>query len=505
MQEKNPINTRARNITIVVAIALLVSASVIISLWHSNMRNIPPGGSGFAAARQAEDGSTLFMSYAGPIFPLSALCGTDNIAVKRSVLFDFSRFGAFHSDADPHIHHSNIPVQDSYILTNDSDEAQTVQLIYPFVGNFFEYGRFAPTVLKDGAVVETQLLAGAYSGGFVGFDDGNESSINLHTIASWQDYYALLSDGRYLERALGDAPILNHPVIVYEFTNTTADFLASVNPTLAVGFNLDYDRTTVLSYGFHGGSFNPDGGFMRQSFSIPREDSHDADRIFKLIVLGDDISDINMQGYANAGWHPGEEREDISAVMTRRETTLYNVLNELVANFVRSQQDINAPDSSIFNFSSFEAQAAFEMFLRSVSELLFDYGILSDTVAARYETGWLAEMFWEVMVMDRVFYLVFDVAIPADGSTEIIIDMLRLGSFDFFCGSGSKNVGLYGYELVTTLSSSLNFTTQTAVIEGGDYIEIIRQNFGFTSGSTSTVQLESDIPRFFIEVRRQSS
>jgi len=500
MQEDKKVSSRTRNITIAVAIALLVSAIVIILLGQGNMLSTPPGGSGSAAARQSEDGGTIFMSYSGPVFPLSALYGADNITVKRDVLLDFSGFGALSSASDHFMHHSSIPILDRYVLTNHSDEAQSVQLVYPFVGNFFEYERFNPTLSKDGVVIQAQLLAGAYSGGFTGFEENDGILINLLNISSWQDYYALLSDGRYLERALGDAPILDQPVIIYEFTNTTADFDASVNPTLAVGFNLDYDRTTVLSYGFHGGSFDPDSGFMRQSFSIPREHTHDFYRIFKLIVLGDDISNINMQGYANAGWNPGEEREDISAVIARRETTLNKVLTELVENFVRSHRDENEPNPSIFNFSGIETQVSSEMFLRSVSELLLDYGILSDNVAARYETGWLAEMFWEVLAMTRVFYLFFDVTIPANSSTEISIDLLRPGSFDFFCGKGS-NMGLYGYELVTTLGSTLNFTNQSATLIGSDYIEIIRQNFGFSQDDILNVDLSQDTPRFFIEVR----
>jgi len=500
MQDGRSTTTRIRNIIIAAAIVLSVSTIAVVVLWHNSMSNTPPGGGGFAAARQAEDGSTIFMSYAGPVFPLSSLCDTDNITAKRTVLLDFSGFGAAYSDSGLHVHRNDIPVSDRYVLTNDSDEAQTVHLVYPFVGNFFEYGRFAPTVLKDGLIIDTQLLAGAYSGGFVGFEEGDGILVNLMSLSSWQNYYALLSDGRYLERALGDAPSLYKPVIVYEFTDTTADFDASINPTLAVGFSLDYDRTTVLSYGFHGGSFDSDGGFMRQSFSIPREGTRAEDRIFKLIILGDDISDINMQGYANAGWHPGQEREDISAVMTRRESTLDVVLSDLVASFVRSHQDIHDPDFSIFNFGGFETQAASEMFLRSVTELLFDYGILANTVASRYQTGWLSEMFWEVMAMDRVFYLVFDVTIPAGGSTEVAIEMRRPGSFDFFCGKGS-NMGLYGYELLTTLGSTLNFTNQSATLIGSDYIEIVRQNFGFSQDGVLNAELKQNTPRFFIEVR----
>lgn len=500
MQKGLPLSARARNIVIIVTLVVLM-IFIAVLLFNSCSRRFTDPFFSTDTARRAEDGSTLFMSYEGPVFPLSALYDTDGITATRNIVLDFSNFGTGRARPESYRFYSDIFIFDNYVLTNVSGTDRVLQLIYPFAGSFSEYGRFLPVVSKNGIAVSPQLLAGTYSGSFVGFEDGDGLFINLGLLDSWQDYYALLSDGKYLQRVLGDTHALNYPVIVYEFTDITADFYASVNPTLAVGFTLDYDRTTVLSYGFHGASFEPDNQFMRQGFSVPRGGFYDENQIFKLIILGDDISDINMQGYANGGWHPGQEREDISALMTRRETTLCDVLGELVAGFAAIRSSVNDPSASIFDFYDIPAETAYEMFLRAVSELLFDYGMLSDEVASRYEMGWLADMFWEVFVMPRVLYLSFDVPILDGESVQINFDMVKAGSFDFFT-KGSSNQGLYGYDIVTTLGSAFSFIEQSVRLEGGEYVEIVRQNFGFEpDGDSFFVNLSQYHPRYFIEVR----
>ena len=478
------------------AVALMIvvglCASVLVMFFSYDTLPLPGGGAGGGGLGQiGEDGSTVFMSYAGPVFPLTVYGDVSGISAGRSITFDFTgNFNDTWTTASVWRHHSDIRVLDSYTLTNSAASDKTVQIIYPFSGSFSELGRLFPAVFADGSELETRLLAGAYSGGFQATDGHEDEAINLRLINSWQDYYALLSDGAYLSRALGGAPVLNQSVIVYEFTNWTADHDASVNPTLAVGFNLDYDRTTVLSYGFHGALIDPDSGFMRQSFSVP-QDPHSgaapADRMFKLIVIGDDITDITMQGYANAGWHPGEERDDISAVMTRSEAVLSDVLTQIIEAFLAQP-----PYSGGFTI---------QMFHRAIAEMLSDFGMLSENVLRRYDTGWLSDILSETLVMSRVFYLVADVTIPAGESIEITIDMIKPASFDFH-GSGLRSANLFGYDMMTTLGSALSFSSQAASLEGYEHIEIINQNFGFDPGNGITqVELSLDTPRYFIEVR----
>jgi hypothetical protein len=141
------------------------------------------------------------------------------------------------------------------------------------------------------------------------------------------------------------------------------------------------------------------------------------------------------------------------------------------------------------------------MLYRAVIELLFDYGIMSDNTAWRYQTGMLDDIFSESLVMGRVFFLTAEIIIPAGGSVTVDVEIIKPGSFDFF-GSGSGNVGIFGYDMLTKLDSGLQFSNMTAGLNGAEYIEIVWQNFGFDpENDILKVILDLNIPHYFIEVR----
>ena len=89
---------------------------------------------------------------------------------------------------------------------------------------------------------------------------------------------------------------------------------------------------------------------------------------------------------------------------------------------------------------------------------LEQYGLLSDKPVDRYDSGRLDELMDEVLSVDRVLYLKTEVTVPAGGTVEVTAQYWKAPSFDFACsGSGRRN--LQGYDLMTTLDSTLTFTT----------------------------------------------
>src|SRR5699024_5836994 len=143
--------------------------------------------------------------------------------------------------------------------TNTSAEDQTLTVRYPFVSGLNNLEENRPTLTADGTKLETTLRVGTYAGGFEGVwgADDPEGTANLAYPHSWTDYQVLLSDGSYLENTLGPGPdVTDVPVVVYKLTDPYGpeqDEEAGItNPTLRVTFNLDYDKTNILTYGFHG-------------------------------------------------------------------------------------------------------------------------------------------------------------------------------------------------------------------------------------------------------------
>ena len=119
----------------------------------------------------------------------------------------------------------------------------------------------------------------------------------------------------------------------------------------------------------------------------------------------------------------------------------------------------------------------------------------------RYEFGMLEDIINETAYHNRILYLSFEVTVPAGGSVEAGIRQFKPASFDFHC-SGSENVGVDGYDMVTMLGSNLAFTGQTASVSNYEAIEIVRQNFGFDlAAGVTEVALDLEEPHYYLEVR----
>ena len=142
-----------------------------------------------------------------------------------------------------------------------------------------------------------------------------------------------------------------------------------------------------------------------------------------------------------------------------------------------------------------------DMLQRAAAELLTQYGLFSENAKDRYSDGRLDEIVSESLVQERVLYLAFPVTIPAGGSAAVSVALWKEPSYDFGC-SGSENTDLQGYDLITCLGSTLNFTSQTAVLAETQGVELVRQNIGFDPEDGITqVPLDLTEEHYFIEIR----
>lgn len=467
------------------------------------------------------DGASVFMSYAGPVFPLTLREENTAIEAQRNITLDFepwvpvwisnqeeadSRtwlteeerqdvldfYNEYYPEGGQYKSSTDILVTDSYTLTNTSAEDQSLTVLYPFVSGLNNLEENRPTLTADGTKLETTLRVGTYAGGFEGVwgADDPEGTANLAYPHSWTDYQALLSDGSYLENALGPGPdVTDVPVVVYKLTDPYGperDEEAGItNPTLRVSFSLDYDKTNILTYGFHGASYDREMGTMMQSFSIPEPGEADyGTKEYYLLVLGEDVENMTIQGYASGGMEEGAPKlEGCGATVERYESDLDTMLRQLLPLIweERGQED-----------------ADFELYYRAFLEQLLSYGVLSDKPVERYDTGWL-EFIEEDMV--RVCWLESEITVPAGGTVNLTAAMTKEGSYDFDC-TGTDNVGVCGYDLVTKLGSNLACSAQTATLEDRGQIEIVRQNFGFDlEKGITTVTLDPAEEHYYLEVR----
>lgn len=468
------------------------------------MTNVGLGGS--SAGGGGHDEASTFMSYAGPVFPLTLAEENDSITAQRDVALDFSPWEPV--EVDGHTRRSDhILVTDSYTLTNHSAEDQTVTFLYPFASALHQLGESMPTLQADGTELETTLRVGAYSGGFEGVWDGTlggdpEGSVNLDYAESWEDYKALLSDGTYLSNALGEGPSVSGiPVTVYAFTDPYSppeDEEAGIpNPSLQARFDLDYDKTVVLSWGFHSGHYDQENGTMIQGFSIPQPGERGyGEETYYLLVVGEDIRNLTTGGYVTGGADPDTPAlEGCGVTVERYESDLDTMLRTILTPYWedREWEDV---------YGNLSWKIDFELWYRTFLEYLLSYGLLSPHTAERYGAGWLADIAGDVSVVDRVCWLEGEVTIPAGGSVSLTAAMTKEASYDYYCAH-TENQGIKGYDLVTRLGSNLTCTAQTATLEDRGLIEIVRQNFGFDlENGVNTVDLDPETEHYYLEVKR---
>lgn len=490
------------------------------------------GGSGHSEA-------STFMSYAGPVFPLTTAEETSSITAERNITLDFApwipawlsneemlsgrtwlteaerqealaQYDKLYPEGGRWRSSDDILVTDAYTLANPSQEDQTVTLLYPFATSLNDLGRLTPTLTLDGSELETALHVGAYSGGFEGVWDGTivgdpEGSVNLDYADSWEDYKNLLSDGTYLANALGVGPdVSGIPVTVYKFTDPYGplkDEEAGVpNPSLQVGFDLDYSRTAVLTWGFDSGNFDRENGTMIQGFSIPQPGERGyGEDVYCLLVLGEDIQNMTTGGYVTGGADPDTEPlEGCGVTVERYESDLDTMLREILAPVWQElRQNTYEQDGA-------ELDVDFETWYRAVLEYLLAYGILSPSGAERYGAGWLEDIVSDVDTIDRVCWLEAEITIPAGDSVTLSASMTKEASYDFYCAH-TENQGVKGYDLVTALGSTLDFTGQTASLLNTENIEIVRQNFGFDlEAGITEVALDPAEPHYYLEIRARN-
>lgn len=466
-----------------------------ITILNGQMHN---EGTPAQAGGSGHDEGTVFMSYAGPVFPLTFMEKADCVDAVRNVNYDFSTYlEGSENDEELNGNGSSINVKDTYVLTNHSDEDARITAVYPFTGDF--QAESWPVVTVNDMDVEWKMNAGAYSGSFTGAGDEISSSLNLENITSWTGYEELLKDGSYFDDAFTGVAELEQPVVVYRLSDLTAGTGEYDAASLCMSFEYDPEKTDIMTWGFNGGGTREDTGEEYRDFFI-RDGLRKADENVKyFIAVGEDIHSYNLQGYMNGACNPGEEIADATATVTREETTIGEVLRE-IAHIKYDGIIGNGFDEDQNRYINEEV--SFDMYYEAVAKHFAAYSILGIETKERYDFGMLDEFINETVYHDRVFYLSVDIVIPANESIELSIDQLKEASFDFYC-SGSENTDVYGYDMVTSLGSNVNITEQTAAISNYAAIEIVRQNFGFDiANGIDAVTLASEQPHYYLEIRK---
>lgn len=408
-----------------------------------------------------------FMSYAGPVLPLT-LDDADGLTAVRDLTYDLT---------SPY---REAMALDRYILTNPTDTDRTARAAYPMTGNLQELR--LPSVQVNGEDMPWQLYTGPYTGGFRGAG-AEAGDLNLDPPDEWADYTALLADDSYRQAALGevDTTMLDCPVIVYRLGQFQYSAQKADNPSLQMAFHLDYDRTQVLTYGMDGGTIDLETGYgARCAGAI---EARRAPGDIYVLVLGDDLIDYTVAGFANGGCT--DPLDDLTCTVTRYESTLGEMLRQL--------------SRKCYDDMTYERPPLdFELYYREICRFMADYSLVGERPVGRYDMGILEDILSEVRHHDRVFYAVFELTVPAGGSVEVAVERQVMASYHY-PGTGREDQ-LY-FDAASVLGSDLTFTEQTLTVTGVDWNRwnVADCNFGWSAEvNTRTLTLDPDIDHYWL-------
>lgn len=439
-----------------------------------------------------EAGSSEFMSYAGPVLPLTVSDGA-GIEARRRITYEF-----------PIQAGEQMTVRDDYVLTNQTGEEIAVTGYYPYAGNFWELVQVRPTVTVDGQKQETMTRVGekrprAEISGVVVEEEEPEYDLSFwKELAGWKDYQALLEDGSYLKTALAEAAELSQPVTVYEFSDFTAPLEEYPAATQAVSFAADKEERQIFTYGFEGYGWEEETGLHTYSYFVPKAGRKEKKL---LIVMGRDIGEYELTGYQDGGCEAGQELSGVSCTVTRRESTFGEVVSEVLPVF--AFQDVGRALGEQAGEADAQKSWVSRLCLELVEKSLSAYGDFNGLHPEVYLLGRLEDLFSEPLSYKNVFYEEFSVTIPAGSSVTVQAVMPKWPSIDYYCGQ-SENADVRGYDMLTGAGSVLSIQEFTAAVEHGEHMEIIRQNFGFDlSNGVTEVVLNPAEQHYYMEVREK--
>lgn len=410
-------------------------------------------------------GSGNYSSYAGPVLPMTAVRGGENLEVRRNVNFDLS---AYEQERKNGLDTGAAVITDTYELTNTTPESVTVELAYGFEGQFTDPAEQFPAISVDGQPLQTEILASVDTDGA------------LHRADSWDAYKKELTETDHLAAALTPAEVPEIPVTVVRlsgFRYTLPDSAEAVpvgtDPVFVGAEFAIPEGTTVWTPHFH---------MTRQEDGLWQVYSREEVELYFVGAAPEEIRPV-----ANIGYNVRENT--ILTVQDRQEVRFASALTELLHKAAMAY-DFWAENEGYPDPGFLTPERLFQGALKRIAHP--DYRYASGEIRA------MSGVFYDVVSEIRMLYRVFEVTVPAGETVTVEAVFTQEASYDF----GGPKKYREGYDMATTLGSNLNFTEQTSSLTGWEFIEIVKQNFGFDLRKEITeVKLDLAVERYYLDVR----
>ena len=433
---------------------------------------------------------SLYVSYTSPVFPLTADKTCPDVAVSRSLQYDFSSYLQYRLASQGGL--LGLPytqVQDEYLLQNRSSEEQAMKLRYPLALSLQDA---APSFSLGGVSAAPALHVGdapsIVSGG---------KTISLQEIADFSAFEAALSTcaGAAPESF---SPGADTPVILYRIEDVVKEAEGNTS-VLSLECSFVTKNTIVLSFGFDN-CLRETGGPSQYYLSLSGAEAFETEHL--LIVIGDDLTGCELKAYRDSSL---KEEADIIGSITRSEGKLGKVLLETALPYWTRRIHIDSVEQSLPVSDRLCMQLSAEEQLRLILRTLHERRMLSHGIHQLSQSGNLEEIYYNVLTVPRILYAEIPVHIPAGASLHFAASFRQTGSRlpadRGYKGSADIRDLCFGYDMTTQLGSILSFEAEKASVRRADLIRMTDQNFGFDPDrGISEVELDLSVPYYYMNI-----
>jgi hypothetical protein len=280
--------------------------------------------------------------------------------------------------------------------------------------------------------------------------DGEKTAEEFLIGGEYQDKMSLLPTEYDISEAYEEA------VTVYEIQNIKLGENYPDAVTIAVSMDIDMDNTSVFTYGFNGGEYDYANGKIREDFFAAH-----ADEPIYMIVVGDDVSNVSLQGYINGGCEEGDEF-DATADYVKYTSTLGEMAEKICRIYMERSLEKDKTDDALV--------------------LPMTAALLNQMIGTDFDM--LEEDLVRIVSKDYLCYISVPVTISAGETVNVKAEFEKAPSYNYY-GSGRNDTR--GYSLVPQEGSSLIFDEVNVKLIGGDELGIISENFNFDDSGEATL------------------
>lgn len=359
-----------------------------------------------------------YTHYASPLLSLDLLEEQEDLSVERTLTVDAQQRES-----------NRVLVQDSYLLTNHSQQEQTLTLSYSMGSSFRKVE--LPQLLVNGEEnrEEQQLRVSNSLTAFC--DDGENLSLYSN---SWDRFVTALSAANWLDE---DREFTDVSILVYEIYDVSAPKTAPEAATVALQFRCDED-TLIWNNNLNG--LWQDGEERRYDVFLSEWQRH-PQQSKEIWVFGDEVQDLTLQAYTDGSCEI--PLDGVSAKVRSYQSSLEEAVTRALGDYVQSQYPEVLEHLDMDSLCTAALQ-----YLR--------YSPLGEEPQPRYQNLQSWELFSDVLAVERLFKLEQTVTIPAQSSIQVDIVLEKEPSWDMERRE-------YGLEIAAGLGSTLHFESQSLI------------------------------------------